>query len=119
LKVHGKKEKRHKRHRRVRVKISGTKARPRLAVFISNKNIYLQIIDDVVGNTLVSASTLEKNQDFAAGTTVPVAEKLGELLAKRAIDKGISKVVFDRGGFQYHGRVKAVAESARKCGLVL
>ena len=105
-----------KRHLRVRSKISGTPDCPRLDVFRSNKNIYAQIIDDTQGVTLVSASSLEK--DFGGnGSNKEAAKKVGELVAKRALEKGIENVVFDRGGLVYHGRVAAVAEGARECGL--
>ena len=107
---------RKKRHARVRGKVSGTSARPRLNVFRSGTNIYAQIIDDTKGATLVSASSLEKGFD-GRGNTCEAAEKVGEALAQRAKDKGIDTVVFDRGGYLYHGRVKALAEGARKAGL--
>lgn len=103
------------RHVRVRGKISGTAVRPRLNVFRSNKNIYAQIIDDVNGATLVAASSVEK--DFVGGGNKEDAFKVGEMIAKRAADKGIIDVVFDRGGYIYHGRVKELAEGARKGGL--
>ena len=107
---------RRKRHLRVRSKISGTPERPRLCVFRSAKNIYAQIIDDVNGKTLVSASTLEK--DFTGyGGNVEAAKKIGALVAERAKKKKIETVVFDRGGFIYHGRVQALAEGAREGGL--
>ena len=106
---------RQKRHARVRGKISGTADRPRLNVFRSNKNIYAQVIDDVAGVTLVSASTLDKEID--GGTKVEKAQKVGALVAKRANEKGIKAVVFDRGGYLYHGRVEALAEAARENGL--
>ncbi|MBU3851507.1 MAG: 50S ribosomal protein L18 [Candidatus Paralactobacillus gallistercoris] len=106
---------RQKRHTRVRGKISGTADRPRLNVFRSNKNIYAQVIDDVAGVTLASASTLDKEID--GGTKVEQAQKVGALVAKRAIEKGIKAVVFDRGGYLYHGRVEALAEAARENGL--
>ncbi len=105
-----------KRHVRVRGKISGTPERPRLNVFRSNANIYAQIIDDVNGVTLVSASTLEKSFEGAAGNC-EAAKKVGTVLAERAKDKGIEEVVFDRGGYVYHGRVAALAEGAREGGL--
>ena len=105
-----------KRHIRVRGKISGTPERPRLNVFRSNANIYAQIIDDVNGVTLVSANTLEKEFEGAAGNC-EAAKKVGALLAERAKAKGIEEVVFDRGGYLYHGRVKALAEGAREGGL--
>ena len=104
------------RHKRVRGKISGTATCPRLNVFRSNKNIYAQIIDDVAGVTLCAASTLDA--EFSGnGGNKEAAHKVGELLAKRAADKGISEVVFDRGGYIFHGRVKELAEGAREGGL--
>ena len=108
-----------KRHNRVRGKISGTAERPRLCVFRSESNIYAQIIDDVAGNTLVSASTVEKEiasqvQDM---TKTEAAKLIGKIIAQRAQEKGIKQVVFDRGGYLYTGRVAAVAESAREAGL--
>ena len=107
---------RKKRHLRVRKKVSGTELRPRLAVFRSEKNIYAQIIDDVNGLTLVSASSLDK--DFTgAGSNKEAAKKVGEVIAKRALEKGIKEVVFDRGGYVYHGRVQNLAEGAREAGL--
>ena len=105
-----------KRHVRVRGKISGTPERPRLNVFRSNANIYAQIIDDVNGVTLVSANTLEKDFEGAAGNC-EAAKKVGAVLAERAKAKGIEVVVFDRGGYIYHGRVAALAEGAREAGL--
>ena len=105
-----------KRHIRVRGKISGTPERPRLDVFRSNANIYAQIIDDVNGVTLVSANTLEKEFEGATGNC-EAAKKVGAVLAERAKAKGISEVVFDRGGYVYHGRVAALAEGAREAGL--
>ena len=105
-----------KRHTRVRGKISGTPERPRLNVFRSNANIYAQIIDDVNGVTLASASTLDKEFEGAAGNC-EAAKKVGLLVAQRAKEKGISVVVFDRGGYIYHGRVAALAEGAREGGL--
>lgn len=106
------------RHRRVRKKVSGTVARPRLAVFKSNAHIYAQIIDDVQGVTLASASTLSGElSDLKCGGNVEAARKVGALIAKKALEKEISQVVFDRGGFIYHGRIKALAESARENGL--
>ena len=104
-----------KRHTRVRSKISGTPERPRLAVYRSNANISAQVIDDVNGVTLVSASSYEKS--FKNGSNKEAARKVGELLAQRAIEKGISAVVFDRGGYIYHGRVSELAEGAREGGL--
>jgi large subunit ribosomal protein L18 len=105
-----------KRHKRVRAKIFGTPERPRLCVFRSAKHIYAQIIDDVAGKTLVSASSMEK--DFTEyGGNKDAAKKVGELVAKRAIDAKIEEVVFDRGGFVYHGKVQALADAAREAGL--
>ena len=109
-------ESRERRHRRVRKKVRGTAARPRLAVFRSNKHIYAQVIDDVAGVTLASASTVEKGQS-GAGATVAAAKAVGERLGERAKAAGVTTVVFDRGGFQYHGRVAAVADGARGAGL--
>ncbi|MEL3973443.1 50S ribosomal protein L18 [Rossellomorea oryzaecorticis] len=108
---------RKKRHARVRSKITGTETRPRLNVFRSNKNIYAQIIDDMNGVTLASASSKDKDFGLESTNTVEAAEKVGELVAKRAADKGLKSVVFDRGGYLYHGRIKALAESARENGL--
>ena len=105
-----------KRHNRVRGKISGTAERPRLSVFRSEKNIYAQIIDDVAGNTLVSASSVEKGFE-GSGANKEGARKVGKLLAERAAAKGIENVVFDRGGYIYHGRVAELAEGAREGGL--
>lgn len=110
------KAQRERRHLRVRKKISGTNERPRLCVYRSEKNIYAQIIDDVAGRTLVAASSTEK--DFTAkGSNKESAKLVGEAIAKRAIEKGINDVVFDRGGYIYHGRVKELAEGAREAGL--
>ena len=105
-----------KRHQRVRGKISGTAERPRLSVFRSENNIYAQIIDDVAGNTLVSASSVEKGFEGNGGT-IEAAKKVGAMVAERALKKGIEEVVFDRGGYIYHGRVQALAEGAREGGL--
>ena len=105
-----------KRHKRVRAKIAGTPERPRLNVFRSATNIYAQIIDDVTGKTLVAANSLEK--DFACeGTKTDAAKQVGLMVAERAKAKGIEVVVFDRGGYVYHGRVQALAEGAREGGL--
>ena len=106
-----------KRHLRVRKKISGTPERPRLSVYRSEKNIYAQIIDDVNAVTLVSASTIDKDLKVKAGGNKEAAKMIGEAVAKRALDKGITEVVFDRGGYVYHGRVQTLAESAREAGL--
>jgi large subunit ribosomal protein L18 len=106
------------RHRRVRKKIHGTALRPRLAVFRSNKHLALQLIDDEAGRTVVSASTAEADQRAeGSGATVAAATRLGQLLAERAKAAGVTQVVFDRGGFLYHGRVAAVAAAAREAGL--
>jgi large subunit ribosomal protein L18 len=107
-----------RRHRRVRKKITGTAQRPRLAVFRSNKHVYAQAIDDIAGRTLVAASTVEAAQRTGPTATVDAAKSVGKLLAERAREAGIDTVVFDRGGFSYHGRVAAVAEGAREGGLV-
>ncbi len=104
------------RHKRVRGKVSGTPERPRLNVFRSETNIYAQLIDDTKGITLVSASSLEKGFE-GPGSNCEAAKKVGEAIAQRAKDKGIEAVVFDRGGYLYHGRVKALAEGAREGGL--
>jgi len=105
-----------KRHLRVRAKISGTAERPRLCVFRSAKHIYAQIIDDVTGNTLVAASTMDKDFEGYGGNKI-AARKVGNMIAKKAIEKGISEVVFDRGGYVYHGRIQELAEGAREGGL--
>lgn len=114
-----KKQARLKRKQRIRRTISGTPDRPRLSVFRSAKHIYAQIIDDVSGQTLTSASSAETTalaQDDLKGK-VPVAAQVGKLIGQRAREKGIQKVVFDRGGFLYHGRIKAISEGAREAGL--
>lgn len=114
-----KKLNRKKKQLSIRKKISGTSEKPRLAVFKSEKHIYAQIIDDKNGVTITSASTVDKDlkKDLEKTWNKNAAEKVGELLAKRALEKGISNVVFDRGGFKYHGRIKSLADSARKAGL--
>ena len=106
-----------KRHRRVRKNISGTAERPRLNVFRSSKHIYAQIIDDVNGVTLVSASSLEKAFTEGNGGNCDAAKAVGKMVAEKALEKGIKAVVFDRGGYIYHGRVAALAEGAREAGL--
>ncbi len=108
-----------KKHRRIRNRFSGTAERPRLAVFRSNNHMYAQIIDDTVGNTLVAASTLDKDVKAQVEKTnnVDAAACVGTVIAKRAIEKGIKEVVFDRGGFVYHGKVQALADAAREAGL--
>lgn len=105
------------RHNRVRAVVSGTPERPRLAVFRSNKNIEAQIIDDTKGITLVSASSYEKGNKFENGSNIEAAKLVGKAIAERAAEKGITEVVFDRGGFLYHGRVAALADAAREAGL--
>ena len=107
------------KHRRLRNTLSGTADRPRLAVFRSNNHMYAQIIDDTVGNTLVSASTLDKEvkADLEKTNNVEAAAKLGTVIAKKALDKGISTVVFDRGGLIYQGKIAALADAAREAGL--
>ena len=105
------------RHRRVRKKVSGVVARPRLSVYRSAKNIYAQVIDDSAGNTLVSASTLDTDVKVTLTGKIDAAEAVGTAVAKRAISAGIKTVVFDRGGYRYHGRVKALADAAREEGL--
>jgi len=108
-----------KRHLRIRKKISGTAERPRLSVFRSAKHIYAQLIDDEKGITLASASTLDKELrgKITNGGNVEAARQVGELIARRAKEKGVAKVVFDRGGYLYHGRVRALADAAREGGL--
>ncbi len=108
-----------KKHNRMRNRFSGTAERPRLSVFRSNNHMYAQIIDDTVGNTLVSASTLEKEvaAELEKTNNVDAAAHLGTVIAKRALDKGIDTVVFDRGGFIYQGKVAALADAAREAGL--
>ena len=108
-----------KKHNRLRNHLSGTTECPRLAVFRSNNHMYAQIIDDTVGNTLVSASTLDKDikAELEKTNNVDAASKLGTVIAKKALDKGITTVVFDRGGFIYQGKVKALADAAREAGL--
>ena len=107
------------KHRKLRNRFSGTAERPRLAVFRSNNHMYAQIIDDTVGNTLVSASTLQKDvkAELEKTNNVEAAAYLGKVIAQKALDKGITTVVFDRGGFIYQGKVKALADAAREAGL--
>ena len=107
---------RRRRHFRVRKKVNGTAARPRLAVFRSNRYIYAQVIDDVAGSTLVSASSTEKDLR-GERLNIETATKVGKLVAERARTAGVGQVVFDRGGFPFHGRIKALAEAARETGL--
>lgn len=110
---------RQKRHFRVRNRISGTAARPRLNVFRSLKHVYAQVINDVTGETLVSASTVDKEvaAQIKFGGNIEAAKAVGTVVAQRALEKGIKEVVFDRGGYLYHGRVAALAEAAREAGL--
>ena len=110
---------REKKHLRIRNRFSGTAERPRLAVFRSNNHMYAQVIDDVAGKTIVSASTLEKDIKSALKATdnIDAAAYIGDVVAKRAMEKGIKAVVFDRGGYIYHGKVAALADAARKAGL--
>ncbi len=107
---------RRRRHFRVRKSVQGTQSRPRLSVFRSNKHIYAQVIDDSTGRTIVSASTKESAVK-GSGLSVDTATEVGKLVGARAKDAGVSEVVFDRGGFKYHGRIKALAEAARASGL--
>ncbi len=108
-----------RRHSRLRGKVGGTPERPRLAVFRSNKHIYAQVIDDVAQHTLAAASTVEPEikSQISSGSTCAASEAVGKLIAQRSLEKGVEKVVFDRGGNLYHGRVKALAEAAREAGL--
>ena len=108
-----------RRHRRVRKKVMGTAARPRLTVFRSNKHIYVQAIDDIAGHTVASASTMEADLRSAATATTDAATQVGRLIGERVKAAGIETVVFDRGGFKYHGRVAAIADGARAAGLQL
>ncbi len=114
-------EKRIRRHKRIRKKVFGTPERPRLAVYRSLNHFYAQIIDDTIGHTLVFASTLdpeyEKMVGKKGGKSIEAAQKVAEILVKRALEKGIKKVVFDRGGFMYHGKIKAFADKCRELGL--
>ena len=110
-------ESRKRRHHRVRKKITGTPDRPRLAVFRSNRHLVLQVIDDVAGRTIASASTMEVSVRTSGGGTVAAAKSVGERIAERAKGAGIDTVVFDRGGFIYHGRIAALASAARDAGL--
>lgn len=112
-------EARARRHFRVRKKVRGTAARPRLAVFRSNRHVYAQVIDDVAGRTLAAASTMEADLRAGATGTVATAKAVGERVAERAKAAGVETVVFDRGGFKFHGRVAAIADGARSAGLEL
>ncbi len=111
-----KKEIRTRIHKRIRAKLAGTAERPRLAVFRSVAHIYAQVIDDAAGKTLVSASSVDKGGKTNGGN-IAAAKSIGKLVAERAKEKGVTRVVFDRGGYQYHGRVKALADAAREAGL--
>jgi large subunit ribosomal protein L18 len=106
-----------RRHRRVRKKVRGTPERPRLSVFRSSRHVYAQVIDDVNGRTIASASTIEKDARADATSTVDAAKAVGKRLGERAKGAGVTATVFDRGGFRYHGRVAGVAEGAREAGL--
>ncbi|XP_057969226.1 large ribosomal subunit protein uL18c-like isoform X2 [Malania oleifera] len=120
-KTRTKREDRIARHARVRKKVEGTPERPRLCVFRSNKHLYVQVIDDTKMHTLASASTVQKpvseEFDYSSGPTVEVAKRLGEIIAKNCLEKRITKVAFDRGGYLYHGRIEALADAARVHGL--
>jgi len=116
MSIINRKEIRRKVHRRIRKKLSGSPGRPRLAVHYSNKNIYVQVIDDIAGKTLCAASSLDKELE-GTGANVATAEKVGNLIAKRAKEAKVSTVVFDRGGHLFHGKVKALADAARAGGL--
>ena len=117
MSIDAKNEVRLRIHKRIRHKVRGSEERPRLAVYRSLKHIYAQIIDDRKGHTLVSASSSEKSSSVKSGGNVAGAKEIGKLVAQRAKDKGISRVVFDRGGYLYHGRIKALADAAREAGL--
>lgn len=112
-------ESKQRRHRRIRGKVSGSAERPRLAIFRSNEHIYAQVIDDTIHSTLVAASTVEPElkSKLSSGGNCTASTEVGKLIAQRSLEKGISKVVFDRGGNLYHGRIKALAEAAREAGL--
>lgn len=112
-----KRKQRNRRHARVRAKIKGTKSVPRVSVFRSNKHIFIQLIDDSVGKTIVSSIVKSKDKSVIKGNKIEIASAIGEMLANKAKDAGINKVVFDRSGYKYHGRVKALAEGLRKSGL--
>jgi len=116
--VKNKVELRERRHRRIRKKIKGTPERPRLLVFRSARHIYAQLIDDESGKTLIGVSSLSMELRNAKGTKTEVAKMVGILLGKKALEKGIKTVVFDRGGYKYHGRVRALADGAREAGLI-
>ncbi|GAB2217895.1 hypothetical protein Droror1_Dr00001109 [Drosera rotundifolia] len=119
--VHSRRENRKALHERIRKKVEGTSERPRLSVFRSNKHMYAQVIDDSSMHTLAAVSTMQKSvsEEFniSSGATIEVATKMGEIIAKKCLEKGINKVAFDRGGYVYHGRIKALADAAREHGL--
>ena len=117
LKTNPKQVVRFKRKKRIRARVEGGMERPRLSVYRSNQHLYVQLVDDLKGHTLVAASTLEEELKGKAGCTIEGAKTLGSLVAKRALAKNISQVVFDRSGYLYHGRVKALADAAREAGL--
>ncbi|KAK3008803.1 hypothetical protein RJ639_013649 [Escallonia herrerae] len=121
-KVRTRRQDRTARHSRLRKKVEGTPERPRLCVFRSNKHLYVQVIDDTTMHTLASASTMQKpiseDFDYSSGPTIDVAKKVGEVIAKSCIEKGINCVAFDRGGYPYHGRIEALADAAREHGLM-
>ena len=117
MSIYIRKKARQRVHRRIRKKISGTGERPRLAVHFSNKNVYAQVIDDAEGKTIVSASTKDKAAALPSTANVETAAKVGKLIAERAVAANVETVVFDRGGFIFHGKVKALADAAREGGL--
>ena len=106
-----------RKHKSIRRRIVGTAERPRLSVYRSLQNVFVQIIDDTTGNTLVSASTIEKGAKIENGSNIEAAKQIGERIANKALEKGITTVVFDRGGYVYTGRIKAIADAAREAGL--
>ena len=115
-----KRQRRLKRRRRVRARVNGTAERPRLSVYRSNRGVFAQLIDDTKGHTVAAASTLDKDlKSLKTGADVAAAAAVGKLVAERATKAGVKEVVFDRGGYQYHGRVKAVADGAREAGLAI
>lgn len=117
MKVSTKKDYRHRRHLRLRQKVTGTAARPRMSVFVSNRHLYVQFIDDTASSTLAQCSTQSEALGGAARNNADTARKLGQLAAQAALEKGIKEVVFDRGGFTYGGRIKVLADAAREAGL--
>lgn len=119
IKTANRKEKVQKRHKSIRVKLAGTTEAPRLAVYRSTKHIYAQLIDDVKGVTIVSASSVDKDlkEKLGHGGNIEAAKAIGEAIAKKALKAGVKDVVFDRGGFLYHGRIQALADAAREAGL--